>query len=88
MQPPGRRSIIAVTLDRNLANARIYPAINITESGTRKEENSSTRAAPSPPREPSAATSSNMPPTQAMKYLVEALGKHPTNESLFKTMKA
>jgi hypothetical protein len=28
-----------------------------------------------------------MPPTQAMKNLVEALGKHPTNESLFKTMK-
>ena len=30
----------------------------------------------------------NMPPTRAMKNLVEALGKHPTNESLFKAMKA
>src|SRR4030095_1829987 len=27
-----------LTLDRNLANQRIYPALNIAESGTRKEE--------------------------------------------------
>src|SRR3978361_732316 len=27
-----------LTLDRNLANMRIYPALNITQSGTRKEE--------------------------------------------------
>src|SRR5213078_3034782 len=27
-----------LTLDRNLSNQRIYPALNIAESGTRKEE--------------------------------------------------
>ena len=27
-----------MTLDRNISNQRIFPAINITESGTRKEE--------------------------------------------------
>jgi transcription termination factor Rho len=76
-----------LTLDRNLANARIYPAINITESGTRKEEkllDERTLAATRTIRRHLL----NMPPTQAMKNLVEALGKHPTNESLFKTMKA
>src|SRR5205823_10325788 len=29
---------LEITLDRNISNLRIFPAINITESGTRKEE--------------------------------------------------
>src|SRR5665213_1021115 len=75
-----------LTLDRNLSNQRIYPAINITESGTRKEEKLLTE-------KQLAATRLirrhllNMPPTQSMKSLLEALGKHPTNQSLFDSMR-
>ena len=75
-----------ITLDRNLSNQRIYPAINIAESGTRKEEKLLDEGS-------LAATRSirrhlmNMPPTQAMKHLIEALTKHPTNQSLFSTMR-
>ena len=75
-----------LTLDRNLANLRIWPAINIPESGTRKEEKLLDERT-------LAATRSirrhlmNMPPAQSMKHLVEALSKHPTNQSLFSTMR-
>jgi len=75
-----------LTLDRNLSNMRIFPAINITESGTRKEEKLMSE-------KELAATRLirrhllNMPPNQSMKTLLEALGKHPTNLSLFNSMR-
>jgi transcription termination factor Rho len=75
-----------LTLDRNLSNMRIFPAINITESGTRKEEKLLTE-------KELAATRLirrhllNMPPNQSMKSLLEALGKHSTNQSLFNSMR-
>jgi transcription termination factor Rho len=75
-----------LTLDRNLSNQRIFPSINITESGTRKEEKLLTE-------KQLAATRLirrhllNMPPTQSMKSLLEALGKHKTNQSLFDSMR-
>jgi transcription termination factor Rho len=75
-----------LTLDRNLANQRIWPALSITESGTRKEEKLLDE------RSMAAARTirrhlMNMPPSQAMKNLVEALSKHPTNQSLFSTLR-
>jgi transcription termination factor Rho len=75
-----------LTLDRNLSNARIYPALNIASSGTRKEEKLMGE------KELAAARTirrhlMNMPPTQAMKNLIEALTKHKTNADLFATLK-
>jgi len=75
-----------LTLDRNLANQRIWPALNIAESGTRKEEKlldeRTLKSAVAIRRH-----LMNMPPTQAMKNLIEALSKHPSNQSLFSTMR-
>src|SRR5213595_1415962 len=75
-----------LTLDRNLANQRIYPALDIAQSGTRKEEklqDEKTLAATRLIRRHLI----DMPPTQAMKYLIEALTKHKTNQSLFNSMR-
>src|SRR5438067_5807143 len=75
-----------LTLDRKLANQRIYPALNITQSGTRKEEklmDERTLAATRLIRRHLI----NMPPNQAMKHLIEALTKHKTNESLYNSMR-
>jgi transcription termination factor Rho len=74
-----------LTLDRTLANLRIFPALNIAQSGTRKEEklmDERTLAAARNVRRHLI----NMPPQQAMKALLEALQKHKTNQSLFDSM--
>ena len=75
-----------LTLDRNLANSRIYPALDIAQSGTRKEEKLMDE------KQLAAARNirrhlMNMPPPQAMKNLLEVLGKHKSNQELFNTMK-
>lgn len=77
---------LEITLDRNLSNQRIFPAINVTESGTRKEEKLLTE------RELAASRALrrhllNMPPTMAMKTLLEVLGKYKTNEALYNSMR-
>src|SRR5438132_12992767 len=75
-----------LTLDRNLANQRIYPALNIQQSGTRKEEllldAKSLEAARNIRRH-----LVNMQPAQSMKTLLEVLGKHKTNADLFNSMR-
>jgi transcription termination factor Rho len=74
-----------LTLDRNLSNMRIFPALNIAQSGTRKEEkllDAKSLAACHTIRRHLI----NMPPTQAMKALLEALQKHKTNKSLLDSM--
>src|SRR3954470_9623412 len=75
-----------LTLDRNLANSRIYPALNIASSGTRKEEKLMTE------KELAAARAlrrhlMNMQPAQAMKTLLEVMAKNKTNESLLGSMR-
>jgi transcription termination factor Rho len=75
-----------LTLDRGLANQRIYPALDIAQSGTRKEEKLLD------PRQLAGARAIrrhliSMPPAQAMKNLIDVLGKHKTNEALFASMK-
>ncbi|MBC8106734.1 MAG: transcription termination factor Rho [Anaerolineae bacterium] len=76
-----------LTLDRNLSNSRIYPALNIPQSGTRKEEllmdEKQLNAARNVRRH-----LINMQPAQGMKFLLEALAKHKTNQSLYDSMKA
>jgi len=74
-----------LTLDRDLANQRIFPALNITQSGTRKEEklcDENTLTAMRNIRRHLV----DMPPVQAMKHLLEALKKYPTNAELFRTL--
>jgi transcription termination factor Rho len=75
-----------LTLDRNLANQRIYPAIDIASSGTRKEEKLLDAKALANARGIRRHLM-NMPPAGAIKSLCDALAKHKTNESLFATMK-
>jgi transcription termination factor Rho len=75
-----------LTLDRNLSNQRIFPTINITESGTRKEEKLMDAKALAAARSIRRHLL-NLTPAQAIKSLIEALGKHKTNQSLFDSMK-
>jgi len=75
-----------LTLDRGLANQRIYPALNIQQSGTRKEELLMEEKALAGARKIRRHLI-DMPPTQAMKHLLEALTKHKTNQSLYDSMR-
>ncbi|HSU65394.1 MAG TPA: transcription termination factor Rho [Tepidisphaeraceae bacterium] len=77
---------LEITLDRNIANQRIYPAINITESGTRKEEKLL------PPKELAASQTMrrhllNLQPAQGIKTLLDVMSKYPTNSALFNTIR-
>jgi transcription termination factor Rho len=74
-----------LTLDRALSNQRIFPALNITQSGTRKEEKLMDEKTLAAARNIRRHLISMQPP-QAMKALLEALQKHKTNQSLFDSM--
>ena len=75
-----------LTLDRNLSNSRIYPAIDIAGSGTRKEEKLLDAKQMAAARQIRRHLM-NMPGPQAMKSMIEALGKHKTNQSMFDTLR-
>ncbi len=75
-----------LTLDRNLANQRIFPALNIAESGTRKEEKLLTEKQLAAARQIRRHLM-NMPPTMAMKTLLEVLAKNKSNDALYAAMK-
>jgi transcription termination factor Rho len=77
---------LEITLDRNLANQRIFPAINITESGTRKEEKLLTEKQLNASRTIRRHLL-NMPPAMAMKTLLEILQKQKTNEALLNSIR-
>src|SRR6266513_907909 len=75
-----------LTLNRDLSNQRIYPALNIQQSGTRKEEklmDERTLAATRLIRRHLI----DMPPNVALKHLIEALTKHKTNQALYNSMR-
>jgi transcription termination factor Rho len=74
-----------LTLDRALANNRIFPALNILQSGTRKEEKLLEEKNLNAERNVRRRLI-DMPPPQAMKALLEALQKHKTNQSLYDSM--
>jgi transcription termination factor Rho len=74
-----------IVLDRNLADIRIFPAVNIFASGTRKEErlyetNDVQRLAFM------RRGLSGRNPKDAMIALLQALEKHPTNEAFLETI--
>jgi len=75
-----------LTLDRNLSNLRIFPALDVASSGTRKEEkllDEKTLAATRMVRR----HLMNMPPAQAMKNLIDALSKTKSNAELLAGMR-
>ncbi|HQY88379.1 MAG TPA: transcription termination factor Rho [Tepidisphaeraceae bacterium] len=74
-----------LTLDRKLADHRIFPAINIASSGTRKEELLLSPKALECNRRLRKHLV-GMQPQQAMKSLLDALAKMKTNEQLYDSM--
>jgi transcription termination factor Rho len=70
-----------LVLDRNLANQRIYPALDIAASGTRKEEKLLTEQQLNAARHIRRLLTS-MAPAQAMKTLLDVMGKQKTNADL------
>src|SRR4051812_28987211 len=74
-----------LTLDRNLANQRIFPALNIAQSGTRKEEKLMDEKMLAGSRTIRRHLM-NMPPIAAMKNLIEALSKTKSNADLYSTL--
>ncbi len=72
-----------IILDRSLAEAHVFPAINILASGTRKEERMyDEKAYPKIVR--LRRMLADMKPVQAMEALLRLIQDHPTNESLLK----
>jgi transcription termination factor Rho len=74
-----------LVLDRKLADRRIFPAINLAESGTRKEER---LLAPDVLKRVSLLRRHliDLPPVQAMDSLLKQLGKSPTNAAFLDRM--
>jgi transcription termination factor Rho len=74
-----------LVLDRKLADRRIYPALDISQSGTRKEERI---LPPEVLRRVTLLrrTLVTMRPIEAMEALVKQLGKTPSNEAFLDKM--
>jgi len=74
-----------IVLDRALAEARVFPAINLRSSGTRREEllysEDDLKAINLLRRQALAAS-----PPQAIEGLLKLIGKFPTNEELLKSL--
>ncbi len=71
-----------LTLDRGLSNLRIFPAINILQSGTRKEELLLDAKALAAGRNIRRHIL-NMNPVQGMKSLLDLMKKVPTNQGIY-----
>jgi len=71
-----------LTLDRGLSNLRIFPAINILQSGTRKEEMLLSPSALAAGRNIRKHIL-NMNPVQGMKSLLDMMKKVPTNQQIY-----
>jgi transcription termination factor Rho len=72
-----------LVLDRQLADRRVWPAIDVTRSGTRREEkllDPATLKAVTLLRR----TLASMSPVEAMEKLVQQLGKHECNEDFLR----
>jgi transcription termination factor Rho len=70
-----------LVLDRNLANQRIYPALDIAASGTRKEEKLLSEQQLSSARSIRRLLT-NMQPAQSIKTLLDVMSKQKTNAAL------
>jgi transcription termination factor Rho len=74
-----------LVLDRKLADRRIYPAINLAESGTRKEERI---LKPEVLQRVTLLRRHliDLPPVQAMESLLKQMDKSPTNQAFLDRM--
>jgi transcription termination factor Rho len=74
-----------IVLDRTLADSRIFPAINVVKSGTRKEE---LFYSPDDVRRIGMLRRvlADRKPREAMKILLKLMGKFPTNEKLLQNI--
>ena len=73
-----------LVLDRDLANERIFPAINVVESGTRREE--LLFKSETPKYHALRRAIHRMKPREAMLMLLKAVADHPTNRRLLARM--
>ena len=74
-----------IVLDRSLAEAYIFPALNLPASSTRKEER--LYSADNALRVAQLRRSlTDVPPREAMEYLLGLLAKYPTNEELLQSI--
>jgi transcription termination factor Rho len=76
-----------ITLDRKLSDMRMFPAINIAQSGTRKEEKLYTNPAELEAMHRIRRHLLAFQPVQGMKTLLEVLSKHPDNKSVLGAVK-
>jgi transcription termination factor Rho len=74
-----------IVLDRSLAEARIFPAINITASGTRKDELLYRPDQVQPLAKLHRALVGRKP-MEAMELMLKLLDKYPTNEELLRSL--
>jgi transcription termination factor Rho len=76
-----------IVLDRSLAEARIFPAINLKASGTRKEDR---LYSPEEIRRLAQLrrTLADRKPKEAMSALLKLIEKHPTNQELLQSIPA
>ncbi len=74
-----------IYLSREISGRRIYPAIDISKSGTRKEERLLAPEELEPVRKLRGMLAS-MDPVQAAKTLVDALQKYPSNQALLSAL--
>jgi len=74
-----------LVLDRSLFEQRIYPAVDIPRSGTRKEEKLFTREE-LPRIHKLRRVLFEMKPRDAMMKLLDKLAKHPTNADFLKSL--
>ena len=76
-----------IYLSRDISSRRIFPAVDISKSGTRKEE----LLLGTDEREQVAKIRrmlAELPPPDAMKILIDTLAKYPTNRELFASLAA
>jgi transcription termination factor Rho len=74
-----------IVLDRQLAEARVFPAINLRTTGTRRDDllfDAKEALAVNKLRR----TVLDVPPPQAIEGLLKLLDKYPTNEELLKSL--
>ncbi len=74
-----------IVLSRDISNQRIYPAIDISKSGTRKEELLFTPSELEPVRKIRRALA-GLAPVQAVQTLIGQLQKYPTNKAWLQTV--
>jgi transcription termination factor Rho len=76
-----------VVLDRALAEARVFPAINLSKTGTRRDELLYTAAEMNSINKLRRRALATTPP-QAIEGLLKLLEKYPTNEELLKSVES